>query len=222
MAKGEPLCCVSASPRSRHAQRSHCSTIILSGGKHSAADVVASRKPTSPRPNYCGRCLMSATSRRTRRRSRMSARPDCKFQLTEASSTTPQCCPLAESLRLLLCCIRMPSIFRASPLPSALPGVNPQAMEATPGGFSLEIAGRASDRPCATQKLKCPLLPFYVRSCPEIGHWVSKQCRSLRARSAIFHCGKVGRVLADNSATRAFDSPVDFGTERHEVDWLRQ
>ena len=123
MAKGEPLCCVSASPRSRHAQRSHCSTIILPGGKHSAADVVASRKPTSPRPNYCGRCLMSATSRRTRRRSRMSARPDCKFQLTEASSTTPQCCPLAESLRLLAGCIRMPSIFRAFPTPQcARPG----------------------------------------------------------------------------------------------------
>ena len=69
-----------------------------------------------------------------------------KFQPTTAPSTTPHCCPLAESLRLLLCCIRMPSIFWASPLPSALPGVNPQAAEATPGGYSLAIAGELFDK----------------------------------------------------------------------------
>ena len=28
--------------------------------------------------------------------------------MTEAPSTTPHCCPLTESLRLLLCCILMP------------------------------------------------------------------------------------------------------------------
>ena len=48
--------------------------------------------------------------------------------MTEAPSTTPHCCPLTESLRLLLCCILMPSIFRASPLPSA------RARSGPPGG----------------------------------------------------------------------------------------
>jgi hypothetical protein len=57
--------------------------------------------------NYCGRCLMSATSRRTRRR-------PSGFQLTEAPSTTPHCCPLAESLRLLLCLMPVLSIRERS------------------------------------------------------------------------------------------------------------
>ena len=39
--------------------------------------------------------------------------PGCKFQLTEAPSTAPHCCPLAESLRLLLCRTSIPSIFGA-------------------------------------------------------------------------------------------------------------
>ena len=37
-------------------------------GKHSAADVVAKRKPCCRKPSCRGRCSMSATSRRTRRR----------------------------------------------------------------------------------------------------------------------------------------------------------
>ena len=41
------------------------------------------------------------------------------FQLTEVPSITTHLRPLAESPRLLLRCIPMPSIFRASPLPSA-------------------------------------------------------------------------------------------------------
>jgi hypothetical protein len=40
----------------------------INGGVHSAANVVARRKPCSQNPNCSGRCLMSATSRRTRRR----------------------------------------------------------------------------------------------------------------------------------------------------------
>ena len=38
-------------------------------GKHSAADVVAKARPCCRNPSCCGRCSMSATSRRTRRRS---------------------------------------------------------------------------------------------------------------------------------------------------------
>jgi hypothetical protein len=64
-------------------------------------------------------------------------RRDCpvgEFQLAEAPSTTPR-------LRLLVCCIRMPSIFRGVPSPQwRAPRANPQAAEATPGGFALAIA----------------------------------------------------------------------------------
>jgi hypothetical protein len=70
-------------------------------------------------------------------------RRDCpvgEFQLAEAPSTTPR-------LRLLVCCIRMPSIFRGVPSPQwRAPRANPQAAEATPGGFALAIAGRAFGR----------------------------------------------------------------------------
>jgi len=40
----------------------------IAGGKHMAAGVVAKAQSVLTGPNYCGRCSMSATSRRTRRR----------------------------------------------------------------------------------------------------------------------------------------------------------
>ena len=80
----------------------------------------------------------------------MTEGPDCKFQLTEVPSTTPHCCPLAESLRLLLCCIRMPSIFQASPLPSARARSEPPGSGGNAWGFF--FGGRSSARRQKTRR----------------------------------------------------------------------
>ena len=57
-----------------------------------------------------------------------SRRPAGEFKLAEVPTITPHCCQVAESLRLLLRCIWIRSIFRASPLPSA------RARSEPPGG----------------------------------------------------------------------------------------
>ena len=60
----------------------------IAGGKHSAADVVAKAQAVlSETANCCGRCSMSATSRRTRRRP--SSEPKRQWHLNFAAALAP-------------------------------------------------------------------------------------------------------------------------------------
>jgi hypothetical protein len=77
-------------------------------------------------------------------------RPGCpvgEFQLTEAPSTTPHCCRLAESLRLLVWCIPTPSRYFGRPLsPVARAQSEPPGSGGNAWGFCFGKRG-ASIRP---------------------------------------------------------------------------